>query len=359
MFLALRELKFNWLRSLLLGGVAALLAFMVFMLLGLTRGLSEDSAAWMLNSPAQTFVTTADAGGNFSRSFLDAATVTAVKKAVPDAAPFAQSFISFGVNSKSSTQLGAVMLGLDPRAFIAPQLTGGSAAVAQALSGAGAVVDASLQNEGVKLGDTLILRPSGEQLRVTGFTTGARLNHQPVVFVSMEHWQALNPRANGTVSAVALPEAAPSGLPAGLTLQSRPQALQALPGYKEEQGSLLMIQVFLVAVSALVMTVFFYVMTLQKTAQFGLLKALGARLSTLAGSVVAQVAALTLGALGLAAAAMFGVVQILPQGMPFTLSWGGVALAGALLLAVSLLGSLLSLRVVAQADPLQALGQQG
>lgn len=96
MFLALRELKFNWLRSLLLGGVAALLAFMVFMLLGLTRDLSEDSAAWMLNSPAQTFVTTADAGGNFSRSFLDAATVTAVKKACRTRRPLPRALLALG-----------------------------------------------------------------------------------------------------------------------------------------------------------------------------------------------------------------------------------------------------------------------
>lgn len=354
MFLALRELKFNWLRSALLGGIAALLAFMVFMLLGLTRGLSEDSAAWMLRNPAATFVTTSDAEGNFTRSFIGKEDVTALRKSHPDAAPFAQSFASFGVNTAGSTQLGAVMMGLETDSFLAPQVTEG-----QPMQGDGAVVDATLKEDGVRLGDTIILRPSGDELKVVGFTEGARLNHQPVMFVTLAKWQSLNPRAGGTVSGVALEAASVSSLPEGLAAQTRAEALQSLQGYKEEQGSLLMIQVFLVAVSALVMAVFFYVMTLQKTAQFGLLKAIGAGMRTLAGSLVAQVAVLTLAALAVAAAAMYGTVQVLPAGLPFALSWSAVAQASALLLLVSLLGSLLSLRTIAQADPLQALGQGG
>lgn len=352
MFLALRELRFNLLRSALLGGIAALLAFMVFMLLGLTRGLSQDSAAWMLGNPAATFVTTTDADGNFTRSFISQDDVSAVQDANPGATPFAQSFASFGVNSADSTQLGAVMLGLDPDSFLAPQVAEG-----RALSGDGAVVDATLKEDGVALGDTLILRPGGEELTVVGFTEGARLNHQPILFVTLDEWQRLNPRARDTVSGLAL-EADPVGsLPDGLSTQTRPEALQSLPGYKEEQGSLLMIQVFLVAVSALVMAVFFYVMTLQKTAQFGLLKAIGAGMRTLAGSLIAQVALLTVTALAVATAAMYGATLLLPAGLPFALSWPAVAQSAALLLAVSLLGSLLSLRTIAQADPLQALGQ--
>ncbi|WP_261664542.1 ABC transporter permease [Deinococcus sp. Marseille-Q6407] len=354
MFLGLKELKYNWLRSALLGGIAALLAFMVFMLLGLTRGLSEDSAAWMLNNPAATFVTTTDADGNFTRSFIGKDDVTAIRKANPDAAPFAQSFASFGVNSTASTQLGAVMMGLNKDSFLAPKVTEG-----QAMQGSGAVVDASLKKDGVNLGDTIILKPSGEKLKVVGFTEGARLNHQPVMFVTLDEWQSLNPRAGGTVSGVALEAENVSNLPEGLATQTRSEALQSLQGYKEEQGSLLMIQVFLVAVSALVMAVFFYVMTLQKTAQFGLLKAIGAGMRTLAGSLVAQVVVLTVLALAVAAGAMFGTTQVLPEGMPFALSWSAVGQASALLLVVSLLGSLLSLRTIAQADPLQALGQNG
>lgn len=354
MFLGLKELKYNWLRSALLGGIASLLAFMVFMLLGLTRGLSQDSAAWMLTNPAQTFISTTDSAGNFTRSFIAPDAVTAVQKANSGAAPFAQSFVSFGVNTLDSTQLGGVLMGIDPGSFLAPQTTEGAALKA---GESGAVVDRTLQKGGVKLGDVLVLKPSGERLKVIGFTQQARLNHQPLVFVTLDKWHDLNPRFGGNVNGLATQEASASALPSGLQAQSRKQALQSLQGYKEEQGSLTMVQVFLIAVSALVMAVFFYVMTLQKTAQFGLLKAIGAGMRTLAGSLVVQVLTLTVLAVALAAVAAFGLAQIIPAGVPFALSWTAVAQSGALLLLISLLGGLVSLRTIAKADPLQALGQ--
>ena len=52
MYLALRELTHHRLRSLLIGGIVALIAFMVFMLTGLTRGLAVANA----HGPAVTVV---------------------------------------------------------------------------------------------------------------------------------------------------------------------------------------------------------------------------------------------------------------------------------------------------------------
>lgn len=355
MFLALRELQHHRFRSLLLGAVVALIAFMVFMLTGLARGLAQDSAALMINTPASHFVTTREAEGVFTRSFLSPAEVERVQDlAGARATPLAQTFASF---SNGPKQLGGVLLGIDPDSFMAPAVTGGQALTRRA---SGAVVDASLQQDGVKLGDTLTLKPGGDPLPVVGFTRGARLNHQPVVFVTLDRWQALNPRAGGSVSAVALQGAdqlaRPAGALPGLGLHTRAQTLQALPGYREEQGSLSMIQVFLVVVAAFVLAVFFYVLTLQKTPQFGLLKAIGASARTLAGSLVSQMLLLTGGAVALAALLTLGVAAALPAGVPFALTPPTLLAASALLIGVAALSSLLSLRAVARIDPLIAIG---
>lgn len=53
---------------------------------------------------------------------------------------------------------------------------------------------------------------------------------------------------------------------------TKSDAVSAIPGYKEEQGSLLMMIAFLYVISAFVLAVFFYVITIQKTSQFGILK---------------------------------------------------------------------------------------
>lgn len=360
MFLALRELQHYRFRSILIGGIVALIAFMVFMLTGLTRGLAQDNAAWLIGSPASHFVTTRDAEGVFNRSFLSKSDVERITAAGGSTAtPLAQSFASFSgsVGPSSGVQLSGVLLGIDPASFLAPKVTDGQALTP---STSGVVVDSSLQKDGVKLGDTLTLKPGGETLKVLGFTQAARLNHQPVMFVTLERWQALNPRSQGSVSAVALKTdsstASRVGALSGLSVLTRAQALQVLPGYKEEQGSLTMIQVFLVVVAAFVMAVFFYVLTLQKTPQFGLLKAIGASTRTLAGSLVAQMLFLTVVAVLVAALVTLGLVNLLPAGIPFSLTLSTLLTASALLIVVAALSSLLSLRTVAKVDPLIAIG---
>ncbi|WP_188961190.1 ABC transporter permease [Deinococcus aquiradiocola] len=355
MFLALRELQHSPFRSLLIGGIVALIAFMVFMLTGLTRGLARDNAALLLETPASHFVTTRDAEGVFTRSFLTPADVQRITAVAGNAAtPLAQSFVSF---SGGERQLSGVLLGVDPTSFLAPAVTTGQPLTPGA---PGAVVDLSLQKDGVKLGDTLTLRPGGETLRVTGFTRSARLNHQPVVFVTLARWQALNPRSRDSVSAVALRTdaqvAGTAGTLKGLSVYTRARTLQLLPGYREEQGSLTMIQVFLVIVAAFVMAVFFYVLTIQKTAQFGLLKAIGASTRTLAGSLVTQMLLLTVTAVLTAALVTAGIVRVLPAGIPFALTPLTLLAASALLTLVAALSSLLSLRTVARVDPLIAIG---
>ena len=352
MYLALRELRHHPARSLLLGAVVTLIAFMVFMLTGLTRGLAHDNAALLLGTPARHFVTTHDAEGVFTRSFLTPADVDAVRRAASPtpATPVAQTFVSF---SRGDRQLSGVLLGVDPGRFMAPAATQGRALTAATPD---AVVDESLREDGVQLGDTLTLKPGGDTVRVIGFTRGARLNHQPVLYVTLDRWQALNPRSRGAVNAVAVQGDMPRPLPAGLGLHTRAETLQVLPGYQEEQGSLTMIQVFLVAVAAFVMAAFFYVITLQKTPQFGLLKAIGARTRTLAGSLVTQMLLLTAGAVTAAALLTLAAAQLLPGSLPFTLTAPTVLAASGLLLAVAALSSLLSLRAIARVDPLIAIG---
>ncbi|BBN96544.1 hypothetical protein DEIGR_200002 [Deinococcus grandis] len=349
MYLALRELTHHRLRSLLVGGIVALIAFMVFMLTGLTRGLAHDNAALLIETPATHFVTTQDAEGVFSRSFITTSDLRALTGTLgPDATPLAQTFTSLSAHTR---QLSAVLIGVDPRGFLAPAPTQG----APLSTGNGAVVDESLQGDGVRLGDTLTLRPGGETVQVTGFTRSARLNHQPVIFIDLDRWHALNPRATGTVNAVALRGPAAT-LPATLTQRTRAQTLQALPGYREEQGSLTMIQGFLIVVAAFVMAAFFYVLTLQKTPQFGLLKAIGASTRTLAAALVTQMLLLTALATAAATLGTLGATALLPEGLPFTLTPGALLGASGLLIAVAALSSLLSLRRIAHVDPLIAIG---
>jgi len=74
---------------------------------------------------------------------------------------------------------------------------------------------------------------------------------------------------------------------------TRAAAVQGISGYKEESGTIMMMLGFLLVISAFIIGVFFYVFTMQKTNQFGIMKAIGARNRLLSRAVVSQVLVLS------------------------------------------------------------------
>jgi putative ABC transport system permease protein len=138
---------------------------------------------------------------------------------------------------------------------------------------------------------------------------------------------------------------------------TKSDAVSAIPGYKEEQGSLLMMIAFLYVISAFVLAVFFYVITIQKTSQFGILKAIGTRNAYLAGSVSLQVLLLSAGSLVISVLLVRLFESILPASMPFQLGFSTLALTCVLFILMSMAGSLFSVWKVTKIDALDAIGR--
>jgi putative ABC transport system permease protein len=367
MFLALRDLRHARLRYLLLGAIITLIAWLVFLLSGLANGLASDNAGAIKAMPADYFVFQADARTQLARSILPGATVEAARDVpgVTAAAPLGQQMIAVR-RAAGSEQLDAAVLAIEPGSFIAPPLTAGRAL--DPATPNGIIVDRKLVAEGVALGDTLIVQPTGETLTVIGLTEGQTFSHAPVTFTTLDTWRQLRFAAPGAAGGRAAPISAVvvradaaaaeqlAALP-GVTIATRDATTMALPGYSEEAGSLLMIQGFLFVIAALILAVFFYVITLQKTAQFGILKAIGARTSYLARDLLGQVALLAVAGIGAGGLLTWAVTLIVPRGMPFALDPRLVAAYALTLLVVALLGATLSLRRIATIDPLIAIGR--
>jgi putative ABC transport system permease protein len=138
---------------------------------------------------------------------------------------------------------------------------------------------------------------------------------------------------------------------------TRQAAIESLPGYSAEMGSVRSILGFLFVIAAMVLAAFFYVMTLQKTNQIGVLKALGASLRFLAWDLIAQVAILTIVGVIVGAALANGIASFIPVDVPFALSNRLIALYGIVLVIVSLVSSVLSLVRMARIDALIAIGK--
>lgn len=371
MYLAIREMRFAKARYSLIALIMLMVSFLVLFVNGLAQGLAYDNAASIQNMQATHFVMEQGANQRFTRSLLSSE-LLAQAEAVLGAASAEPLGIQMATLTPQNTtlKLDVALLAVRPGGWLMPEVTEGAAEV---LQGTGRVlVDDSMKESGITIGTILTDHASGRQWTVGGFVRQESFSHAPAVLVSEQDWQQLQQlrSSKGAASlanetsynaiAVRADEGQARKLAAQLPdaeMVVKSAAIDAIPGYKEEQGSLLMMIVFLYIISAFVLAVFFYVMTIQKSSQFGILKAIGTRASYLARSVALQVLLLAAGSLAISVLLVQVMQAALPEGMPFQLQPSVLLLTCGAFLAISLLGSLLSVWQVSRINALDAIGR--
>ncbi|WP_145945975.1 ABC transporter permease [Paenibacillus sp. Y412MC10] len=371
MYLALREIRFAKARYTLIAAIMLLISFLVLFVTGLAQGLAYDNAASIQNMPATHFVLEQGSDHRFTRSQISGEKLEQTRSVVGEsnAEPLGVQMTSV-VLSGDIQKIDVALLAINPKGWLAPDLTMGAAEKQET---GGVVVDEKLAEHGVRLGSILVDQASGTRWTVTGFVNNESFSHAPAVFLSKVEWMGLHsPSSAQSGSGSAEGQAAYNAVAVKATevqvskLQSavpnteiikKADAVSAIPGYKEEQGSLLMMIAFLFVISAFVLAVFFYVITIQKTSQFGILKAIGTRTAYLAGSVTLQVLLLSVFSLAVSIFLVKVLEMALPGTMPFQLGADMLALTCAAFIAMSLAGSLFSVWKVARIEALDAIGR--
>lgn len=337
MFLAIRDLRYSPLKYAMMAVIMVLISLLVLFVTGLAQGLSYDNASAIKNSPAKGYILQKGADNRFSRSVLPERTLTQAMKEA-GASNTAPLHVHMGAIVKKGThhKMDATFFGVRPGSFIAPEnMTGAVAAI-------------SLKKEGLEAGDTIIDEASGKEYKITDFIEDRSFSHTPVIYVPFEETEGL--------SAVALKKVPDNLSIEGTEVVSKGTALKSIPGFKEEQGSLIMMIVFLFIIAAFVLAVFFYVMTLQKTHQFGVLKAIGVRAGYLAKNVILQMLIISSVSLIISLLLIFVITALLPASIPFILTPAIVISSMLLFLAVALAGSLVSVWRVIKINALDAIG---
>ena len=343
MFVALRDLRAARGRFLLITTVVLLVAVLVSFLSGLTAGLAHQniSAVQGIDADQVVFAETG-ADPSFDSSVLTEQQISQWQSA--DATPIGISRTRAEHAGASPTQVA--LFGGDPSAFSNRPATAPGAVV---------LSSAAARELSAGTGDVVLL--AGHEFTVADVAGDEWYSHTPVIWTSMQDWQAASPRA-GAATVLAVTGDVPGGLDAEAGTHSLPaeDAVQAIGSYQAENSSLTLMTVLLFAISALVIGAFFTVWTVQRQPDIATLKALGATTGSLVRDALAQ-AAIVLTAGVTAGLAITAVASLfLGEAMPFVLSPATTLVPALALIVLGLAGAAVALRFLFTTDPLTALG---
>lgn len=357
MFLAWRDLRRGFRRFVLLGVVVALVALLSTVLSGLATGLVSDGISGLRALPLDHLALQEGAQSTFSRSTLDEADLARFDR-VPgvEATPLGAGFVNAAAVD-GGPSLDLAVFGVAPDSFLVTRPEARRALVGQP----GLVLGSELRDAGVEVGDRYRLGGSDLELPVLGFTFAGTYGHAPIAFVSLDTWQQIQygNAADGRFSAVALrggSTASLAGAGDGMEIVSKSQAYAGSPGFTAETTTMTLIRGFLLVISALVIGAFFTVLTVQRTRQIGLLKAMGASNAYVLRDGIGQMTILVVLATAVGVAIGTGVVAALSRGAaPVELDVPAVLGVGGLLVGSGVLGSLVAFRRITGVEPAIAL----
>lgn len=349
MFLAWNEIRRNKLKFGLIIGVLAMISYLLFLLSGLANGLINMNKEGIDKWHANAIVLNKDANQTVQQSIFN-------KKDIENKYKKQATLKQTGeIVSNGHQKDNVLVFGVEKSSFIVPSLIDGH----KATKDNEVLADETLKNKGFKIGDTLTLSQSDEKLHIVGFTESAKYNASPVIFTNDATIAKINPRLSGDkINAVVVRDAnwKDKKLNQKLEAVSINDFIENLPGYKPQNLTLNFMISFLFVISATVIGIFLYVMTLQKTSLFGILKAQGFTNGYLANVVISQTVILAL--FGTALGLLFtGITDaFLPDAVPVKFDVLTLLVFAVVLMIVSVLGSLFSILTIRKIDPLKAIG---
>lgn len=354
MFLAINEIRHSKLRYALVTGVMFLIAYLVFFLTGLAYGLAQDNRMAVDKWEADQILLAEEANDNLNMSMLPRSLYDEVD--APEKAVLAQ---TAGVVTKEDNgeKVDVTFFGIDPDQFLAPNMTDGE----MFASDDEAVADSSIEEEyGISIGDTIKLAGSDKKLKIVGFTDNARFSVAPVLYTSIGAYQEIrfekeddseNARINAIVTRGKIKE-----VPDDLVATDISKFINELPGYNAQVLTFGFMIGFLIVIAAIVIGIFIYVLTMQKSEIFGVMKAQGISSRYIAFSVIAQTFLLATSGVLIGGLATIGTALVLPAAVPFQINLLFFASISVMMILIAMLGAFFSVRTIVKIDPLKAIG---
>lgn len=365
MKIAWNEIKYQPKKFVLIELLIAILMFMVVFLSGVTNGLGRAVSAQIDNFGPLNYILSDDSDKNIPYSSITSEDIEAVEEI--DNIAYASLLIQRATISQTegsgTLDITYFAVGHNGQEILNPKTEGKSLRISD-LKENEVILDLSFQNEGIRLGDEVIDKTSKQKLTVVAFAQDAKYGYSEIGFVNSETYagmrQQTDPNYQWRAQTIVTPNSVTSSdLTGDLIVADREQIIDNIPGYKAQNITLRIITWVLLIASSAILGVFFYILTLQKLKQFGVLKAIGMPMSRITYIQLSQLTIVSLigVAIGLGLAAL--VNPLLPPTVPaFITPQDNVAIAASFILT-SLLCGALSLLKIKKVDPIEVIGGNG
>lgn len=357
MFLALKEMSYSKLRYTLVIGIILLISYAVFMLSGLANGLATEFRQVIVDWNSESVILSEDSNKNLSASQLTEKNLDDVKS--DKKAPIS---IYNGAIDNKDKKIDVALFGTNRDAFLLPELVDGK----MFSKSNEIIISENLANKGFAIGDTIEMGSDKIKMNVVGISPETFYTVAPVIYSSLEDvakikygkdfkastdGQPINAIVTNTTNNTIKSDTTPK-----LQAMDTAEFINSLPGYAAQNLTLNSMIYFLFVIVTAIIGIFMYVMTLQKTSIFGVMKAQGISNGFIINSIVKQ--SFIIGFIGilLGFSLAYGTSFILPEAMPFAVALNLWGIYSVILLVVTIIGSLFSIRTVTKVDPMKAIG---
>ena len=378
-YLAFKEIWHSKGRYLLIAGIVALITTLVLFVAALAEGLGNGNREYLQKLNGELIVYQEGVDLSISASRLGRSTLSQVRRVegVADAGQINFTATTL-VLPDGRPALDVSLVGVEPgRPGEPPPFQGDSLSRGRANE---AVLDRNAAlRAGLNVGDTISVKSTqGTKeefypLTVVGISDGRQYFLQPSVFVPMQTWEKIRPGGgealgNGELvsniiavklvdpSAEAAVQSRLRSEVASIDVADRVTAYEATPGYTAQQSTLSTQSYFTLVIGVLVIGGFFQIQTLQKVAQIGMLKAIGATNGIVALAAITQIVAVNTLGVAIGAAGSLLLSLTFPVQVPIVFTPDAVFATVAALLIIGPIGGLVSVWALTRVEPLRALG---
>jgi len=346
--------------------IVTLISYLVLMINGLGVGLNRLAGSALLNFDADAIAYSDKAGLSVIRSEISEETITDVRSqpGIDDAAPIG--YLAANYEQEDGDIESVALMGFDPGTIAEPSVTDGTTLAAE--DGDALLADKLfLKYSGLDVGDTVTinLRLTSREFRIAGEVDEGAFFFQPTAFMLRSTWQDLKYGGIADPPAASIMLLKGNDLPGrqfpGVEVVSKSEAFANIEGVQGQQSTVISLRVFGYVIGALVIAAFFYVLTLQKIGQIGVLKAIGASSFFVFRQILTQVVVVSVIGLLVSVPLAYATASALatvPDPVPVAFTTQTLVVTAGVFLATAVAGSLLSGRQVLRTDPIIALGQQ-